>query len=342
MPNSHSIYVTRRIPDAGLRLLTDAGVRYMIGESDDERGLDPEALRAGVAAADVLVSLLTDTIDRDVLSANSRLRGVANYAVGYNNIDLEAATELGIPVSNTPGVLTEATADLTWALLLAVARRVPQADAYMRSGRYGIWGPNLLLGSDVGTGPNGERKTLGIIGYGRIGAAVARRARGFDMRVLAWTRSGAARMADDDGVEYAERERVLHESDYVSVHVALAPETRHLIDGQALRAMKRTAYLINTTRGEVVDERALVEALRTGWIAGAGLDVYEDEPRMAPGLANCPNTVLLPHIGSATHATRDRMAVLAATNALAHMRGERAPNCVNPSVYQTAAFQERQ
>lgn len=342
MPNSNSIFVTRRIPEAGLRLFDAADVRYTLGESDDERGLEPEALRAGVAAVDVLLSLLTDTIDRAVLAANPRLRGVANYAVGYNNIDLDAATELGIPVSNTPGVLTEATADLTWALLLAVARNVPQADAYMRAGRYGIWGPNLLLGSDVGTGPDGERKTLGIIGYGRIGAAVARRAQGFDMRVLAWTRSGPGRMADDAGVEYAERERVLGESDYVSVHVALAPETRHLIDAQALRAMKPTAYLINTTRGEVVDERALVEALRNGWIAGAGLDVYEDEPRMAPGLADCRNTVLLPHIGSATHATRDRMAVLAATNALAHLRGERAPNCVNPAVYDSAAYRERQ
>ena len=336
------IFVTRRIPAAGLRLLDDAGAPCTVGQSDDERDLDRDALLAGVAAADVLLCLLTESIDREVLTANPRLRGVANYAVGYNNVDVSAATELGIPVSNTPGVLTETTADLTWALLLALARRIPEADAYMRAGRYGIWGPNLLLGSDVGPGPDGQPKTLGIIGYGRIGAAVARRARGFDMRVLAWTRSGPAKMSGDSNVEYADLQDVLAHSDYVSVHVALAPETRHLIDAAALRAMKPSAYLINTTRGEVVDERALVQALREGWIAGAGLDVYEDEPRMVPGLADAPNTVLLPHIGSATRDTRDRMAIIAATNALAHLRRERAPDCINPDVYDTAAYRERQ
>lgn len=275
-----------------------------------------------------------------MLTANPHLRGVANYAVGYNNVDVATATDLGIPVSNTPGVLTEATADLTWALLLGSARRIPEAHAYMTAGRYRIWGPNLLLGADVGTGPDGTSRTLGIVGYGRIGAAVARRARGFDMRVLAWTPSGRERIERDD-VTYAELDDLLATSDFVSVHVALTPDTRHLIGERALRAMKSTAHLINTSRGEVVDERVLVKALREGWIAGAALDVYEAEPAMTPGLADCPNALLVPHIGSATHATRDRMATMAAANALAHLRGERAPNCVNPEVYETTAYRTR-
>ena len=333
--------MTRRIPAAGLALFAEARVSYVIGERDDERGLERDSLLAGVRAADVLLSLLTESVDRDVLEANGNLRGVANYAVGFDNIDVQAATELGIPVTNTPGVLTEATADLTWALLLGIARRIPEAHAYLTTGRYRIWGPNLLLGADVGTGPDGSPRTLGIVGYGRIGAAVARRARGFDMRVLAWTPSGRSRVEADEGVEYAELDTLLGTSDFVSAHVALTTGTRHLIDEPALRLMRPSAYLINTSRGEVVDERALVRALKQEWIAGAALDVFEREPSIEPGLADCPNAVLVPHIGSATRATRDRMATMAAYGALAHLRGERATHCVNPQVYATSAYRAR-
>lgn len=333
--------MTRRIPAAGLALFDEARVPYAVGEHDDERGLERDRLFAGVRDADVLLALLTEPVDRALLEVNPRLRGVANYAVGFNNIDVQAATELGIPVTNTPGVLTEATADLTWALLLGVARRIPEAHAYLTRGRYRIWGPNLLLGADAGPGPDRSRRTLGIVGYGRIGAAVARRARGFDMRVLAWTPSGRARIEADEGTEYAELDTLLRLSDFVSVHVALTTDTHHLIDERALRLMQPSAYLINTSRGEVVDERTLVRALTEGWIAGAALDVFENEPAVEPGLADCPNAVLVPHIGSATRATRDRMATMTARDALAHLRGEHAAHCVNPQVYASPAYRAR-
>ena len=342
---SGHVVLTREIPHAGVAVLEDAGVRHSIvpgGEADGGASPSPAAIRAAIGDADVLLSLLTETIDRTLLETAPRLRGIANYAVGYNNIDIPAATALGVPVSNTPGVLTETTADLTWALLLAVARRIPEAHDFMTGGHYHTWGPSMLLGADVGPGPDGERKTLGIIGYGRIGRAVARRARGFDMRVIASNGARPVRIDADDAVEAVSLEELLAQSDFVSLHVPLDDSTHHLIDAAALQRMKPTAYLINVARGPVVDEAALVRALQENWIAGAGLDVYEHEPAMAAGLAACTNAVLLPHIGSATHAARDRMAVIAATNALAHLRGERAPNCVNPDVYDTAAYAARQ
>lgn len=335
-----NVFVTRRIPQAGLDLLDRAGAQYRIGQSDEERGCDRALLLAAVRESEVLLALLTDRVDREVLEANPSLRGVANHAVGYNNVDVAAATELGIPVSNTPGVLTETTADLTWALLLAIARRIPESDAYMRAGRFKIWGPNMLLGADVGPGPDGRRKVLGIVGFGRIGQAVARRASGFDMDVVAHSRSRAAVEAFP-GARYAELDDLLASADFVSLHPALTPETHHLIDERRLRLMKPTAYLINVARGEVVHEAALVRALRERWIAGAALDVYEREPAMEPGLAELDNAVLVPHIGSATRDTRDAMATIAATNALHHLRGERAPQCVNPAVYETGAWRKR-
>jgi glyoxylate reductase len=341
---SHAVgaaVVTRPIPAAGLDLLTAAGITPYVLQPDPDADVDRAGLIRAAGSADVLLTLLTERVDAEVLRQGAALRGVANMAVGYNNIDVAAATELGIPVSNTPGVLTETTADLTWALLLAAARRIPEAHAYMTAGRYRIWGPELLLGADVGRGADGERRTLGIIGFGRIGQAVARRARGFDMRILAYTpRSRDAIDAFDD-VAYADLDVVLAESDFVTLHASFSEETRHLIDERALRMMKPTAYLINVARGEMVDERVLVRALNEGWIAGAALDVFEREPAMADGLAACANAVLVPHIGSATTGTRARMATMAAANALAHLRGERAPNVVNPAVYETAAYRRR-
>ncbi len=316
-----SVFITRKIPEAGLERLRAAGVAFEIGEMDGEKAIARDDVLDGVRRHDVLLSLLTERVDREVLTANPQLRGVSNMAVGLDNVDLAAAEELGIPVGNTPGVLTDATADLTWALLLAAARRVPEAHDYMAGGRYSIWGPELLCGVDVGPGASGCRKTLGIVGFGRIGVAVAQRARGFDMDVVA---CGSPRSRDAmtaASVEPLEFDELLERSDFVSLHCPLTPSTRHLIGVEQLLRMKRSAILINTARGPVVDERALVEALRGGEIRAAGLDVFEDEPLMAPGLVELPNVVILPHIGSATHETRDRMATMAADNAIEFLRG---------------------
>ncbi len=340
--SAQRVFVSRLIPQAGLELLKAGGARVLVGQEDEERPVSREALLAGVDGCDVLVPLLTEAVDRQLLSRNPSLLGVAQMAVGYNNIDVGAATELGIPVSNTPGVLTETTADLTWALLMAVARRIPQAHVYQAAGRYRLWGPNLLLGADVGVGATGRRKVLGIVGYGRIGRAVAKRATGFDMEILAFDPALSREAIEADGVARAvDLPALLAASDFVTLHTPLVAETHHLIGEPELRAMRRSAYLVNTSRGEVVDERALVVALREGWIAGAGLDVYEAEPAMAPGLAELDNVVLLPHIGSATRETRGRMATIAAENALCHLRGERAPNVVNPEVYDGEPYRRR-
>jgi glyoxylate reductase len=336
------VFVSRRIPQAGLDLLAGGGARLVVGQENEEEPLPRAALLAGVEGCDVLLPLLTEAIDRDLLARSPGLLGVAQMAVGYDNIDVAAATELGIPVSNTPGVLTETTADLAWALLLAVARSLPQAHAYQAAGRYRLWGPNLFLGADVGVGATGRRKVLGIVGYGRIGRAVAKRAVGFDMDVLAFDPALAPAAIEADGLaRAADLATLLARSDFVTLHAPSTAGTRHLIGASELRAMRPGAYLINTARGELVDEAALVVALREGWIAGAGLDVYEHEPALAPGLAGLDNVVLLPHIGSATRETRGRMATMAAENALCHLRGERAPNAVNPEVYDGEPYRRR-
>ncbi len=333
-------FATRRIPDAGLDILKKRGEVEFAVEADDEP-VSREKLLQGIARADVLVSLLTERIDREVLEAGPGLLGVANYAVGFNNVDVAAATELGLPVTNTPGVLTDTTADLAWALIMSVARNIVPADRYMRQGRYKIWGPSLFLGGDVSPGGEGRRKVLGIIGFGRIGQAVFRRSTGFDMRVLVYDPPMREVIEKTEGVEYAEIDRIFEESDFITLHTDLNPSTRHLISGPAFERMKTTAYLINTARGPIVDEKALVTALGEGKIAGAGLDVFEDEPAMAPGLAELGNVVILPHIASASRDTRNKMATMCAENALAHARRERAPNSVNDEVYETEAYRRR-
>ena len=284
-------------------------------------------LREGVEWCDCLLCLLTDRIDAEVMEWNPRLRIIANCAVGYDNIDIEAATARGIPVTNTPGVLTETTADLTWTLLMACARRLVEADGFMRRGRFRGWGPLMFLGHDI------YGKTLGIVGFGRIGYAVARRARGFDMRILYHDLQRAdERLEKSVGAEFVALDKLLQLSDFVSLHPYLSAESVHLIGERELRLMKPTAYLINTSRGAVVDETALVRALQEGWIAGAGLDVYENEPKMAPGLAMCRNAVLLPHIGSATVETRTAMGILAASNIIDLLEGRTPRSIVNPEV----------
>jgi len=339
MPSPH-ILVSRRIPDAGLALLRESGARLTILQEEEDQGVERRLLLEAVSGCDVLLCLLTEGVDRELLEVNPRLLGVSQMAVGFDNVDVGAATALGIPVGNTPGVLTDTTADLTWALLLAAARRIPEAHRYQVEGRYRIWGPNLFVGADVSPGGSSRRKVLGLVGYGRIGQAVARRAAGFEMEVVVHTPRSRDRV-EADGHRWASLPELLEGSDFVSLHTPLTVDTRHLIGEAELRSMKGTAILVNTARGPVVDETALVRALREGWIAAAGLDVYEEEPAMAPGLAELPNVVLLPHIGSASRDTRGRMAEMAAVNALAFARGEEAPHTVNPEVYASRAYRER-
>lgn len=323
------VLITQPIPEPGPSLIRAAADEVVANTED--RVFSAAELREKVVGCDAVLCLLTDPIDASVLeaAAASGCRVFSNMAVGYNNVDVAAATRLGILVTNTPGVLTEATADLAWALILAVSRRVVEGDQEMRSGRFPGWGPMYMLGGDV------SGRTLGLVGPGRIATAVAERARGFGMPLLYFGRRVSPAL-DALGARKVPLETLLAESDFVSLHVPLSPETRHLIDARALARMKPTAYLINTARGPVVDEAALVEALKAGRIAGAGLDVYEDEPKMASGLASCTNAVLLPHLGSATHATRGAMSRIAAENLVAVLEGRRPAHPVNPEVWDAA------
>jgi glyoxylate reductase len=317
-----AVFVTRRIPEAGLDLLR---AQCDVVVNPEDRPLTRQELHRAAAGAHAVIGLLTDRIDAAFFDAAPSLTGYANYAVGFDNIDVAEATRRGIPVSNTPDVLTTATAELAWALLFAVARRVVETDAVMRSGTWSGWGPLQFLGADV------SGKTLGIVGAGRIGAAMARMSAGFGMPVL-YT-SASSRNEELErllGARRVEFDELLRKSDFISIHTPLRPATRHLFNAEAFRKMKRTAILINTGRGPVIKEDDLVAALKAGEIGGAGLDVYELEPRMAEGLKDCPNAVLLPHIGSATGSTRDNMAVLAARNILAMLNGQRPPTVLNP------------
>ena len=318
------VYVTRMLPESALRRL-DGEVEWSVNPHD--RVLERGELLAAVGDVDGLLSLLTDTIDAELFDAAPKLKVVANYAVGFNNIDVKEATRRGILVTNTPGVLTETTADLTWALLMCIARRIVEGDKFMRAGKYVGWAPMLLLGSDV------YGKTLGIVGIGQIGQSVARRAMGFDMNILyhdKWELPPVAEHllhADDVSLE-----ELLQGSDFVTLHVPLIPETHHLIGKEQLEMMKQDAYLINASRGPVVDEVALVEALSSGVIKGAALDVFEDEPAMKPGLAELDNVVVVPHLGSASIETRTAMADLAVSNLLDFFAGKQPPAPVNPDV----------
>jgi glyoxylate reductase len=290
---------------------------------------------------DVLITRADQALPRKVMSANPGLRGIANFGVGYSNIDVAYATELGIPVTNTPGILTETTADLAWALLMATARRVPQAHLYTLSGEWTALGGKTFMGLDVGSGGSNRPKVLGIIGFGRIGQAVARRSRGFKMKVIAYDPPCKALIEATRGVSYRDLDDLLRESDFVSIHCPLAKETHHLIGGKEFKLMKPTAILINTARGPIVDEKALFAALKQKKIAAAGLDVYEKEPNLTPGLSKLENVVLLPHIGSATEDTRGQMAVVAVKNAIAMLRGKRPKNIVNPEVLGSADYLRR-
>jgi len=314
--------VTRALPgDALDRLSAEASVDMW----PEETAPSERELRERTSDAQGVVCLLTDRIDAALLDASPALRVISNVAVGYDNIDVAEATRRRIPVGNTPGVLTETTADLAFALILAVARRLVEAERYVRDGRWLTWHPSLMLGTDV------HGATLGIVGMGKIGQAVARRASGFGMRVLYASHSAAA-----GGLgERVELDELLQRADFVSLHVPLTLETRHLIGERELHTMKPGAFLINTARGPIVDQSALVRALGEQWIGGAGLDVAETEPiEKHDALMRAPNVVILPHVGSASRATRELMASMSVDNCIAGLRGERLPHCVNPEVYE--------
>ena len=322
------IFVTRCIPDSGLKLLRDAFGADAVDVFPHDRVISRDELFAGVKGADALLPILTDPIDGSVMdTAGPQLKVIANYAVGYNNIDVKAATERKIPVTNTPGVLTETTADLTWAILMDTARRISEGERYLRAGKWQSWGPTLLLGSDV------YGKTLGIYGMGRIGQAVARRAVGFGMKTVYTSRSRLEPTLERElNARLVDKATLLAESDFISIHCPLLPETRHAFSTAEFKAMKKSACLINTSRGPVVDEAALAAALKAGDIFAAGLDVFEEEPRIHPELLTCENAVLVPHLGSASLETRARMAEIAASNIVARLQGKTPPNCVNPEV----------
>lgn len=316
-----SVYVTRMLPEAALELLREY---CNVEVNPEDRVLERDELLAKVQGRDAVLCLLTDTIDDQVFAAaGPQCKIFANYAVGFNNIDVVAATRRGIFVSNTPDVLTEATADLAWTLLFCAARRVVEADKFLRDGKYQGWGPMLLLGQDV-TG-----KTLGVIGTGRIGSNFAAKAKGFRMRVLYNDIQPNPDFEAQTGGVFTDKETLLRQADFVSLHVPLLPSTQHLISTHELKLMKKTAVLINTSRGPVVDEKALAQALQTGEIWAAGLDVFENEPAVEPALLECENAVLLPHIASATIETRTNMGLIAARNILAAIQGEVPPNLVN-------------
>ncbi len=321
------VFVTRKILEEGLNMLRE---KFDVEVSDYDGVIPRKMLLEKVKGVDAILSLLTDTIDAEVMdAAGSNLKVIANYAVGYNNIDVEEATKRGIMVTNTPGVLTETTADLAWALMMAIARRIVEADRFVREGRFRGWEPMLLLGTDV------HGATLGIVGFGRIGQAMARRALGFNMKVLYYDNARVPEQVEKElKATYVDLPTLLRESDFVSLHVPLTKETHHLIGEKELRMMKKGAYLINTARGPVVDEKALVKALKEGWIKGAALDVFENEPEVEPELLKLENVVLAPHIASASYATRSRMSIMAAENIIKALSGEIPPNLVNPEVLQ--------
>jgi lactate dehydrogenase-like 2-hydroxyacid dehydrogenase len=321
------VLVTRVIPDEGLDPVREA---CEVDLWDAELPPPRDELLRRVAGIDGVLTLLTDRVDDELLdAAGPQLKVVSNFAVGFDNIDLAACTRRGVPAGNTPGVLTETTADLAFALLMAAARRIPESVDYVRAGRWKTWGPMLLMGVDV------HGATLGIVGFGRIGREMARRGRGFGMRIVYHDVHPATPEEEAElGARRVEMDELLRTSDFISLHVNLTDETHHLIDADALGAMKPTAVLVNTSRGPVVDPAALEVALRDGQIFAAGLDVTEPEPLpVEHPLVGLPNCVVVPHIASASKVTRGKMAAMAAANLLAGLRGERLPTCINPEVY---------
>ncbi|MCK4366219.1 MAG: D-glycerate dehydrogenase, partial [Thermoplasmatales archaeon] len=317
------IFVTRKIPEPGLEILR---TEHEIEVFPHDRIPTKKEIIKGLKDKDGLLCLLSDPIDSDVIKSEPKLKMIASYAVGHDNIDIKTATKRGIPVSNTPGVLTDATAEMAWALLFSVARRIVEADKFTRAGKFIGWGPMLMLGQDV------ANKTLGIVGAGRIGTAVALKSKGFNMKILYVSGHSNKTLDQELNAKKVDMSELLKESDFISLHVPLTDKTHHLISEKELKMMKKTAVLINTSRGPVVDEKALVKALKEKWIFGAGLDVYEHEPKVTDALKKLDNVVLQPHSASATVNSRTKMATMAAENMIAGLKGEIPPNCVNKEV----------
>ena len=323
--NKPKVYVTRELPETGLRVIKE---RFDT-EVWPEYAPPPKSVIIEKASkVDALTTLLSDKIDAEVFEAAPNLKIVAQLAVGFDNIDVKEATKRGVYVTNTPGVLTETTADFAWALLMAAARRVVEADKYVRTGKWRVgWHPMMFQGRDV------YGATLGIVGLGRIGSSIAKRAKGFDMRVLYHDVVRRQDLEKDLGIEYTEIDALLQEADFVTLNVPLLKETQHLMDEKRLKLMKKTAILINNARGPVIDEKALYKALKEGWIAGAGLDVFEQEP-MSTGnpLLALDNVVVAPHISSSSFETRSKMAEMVAENLITFFEGKAPPNLVNKEV----------
>lgn len=320
--SQHKILITRRVPPPAIEMLRQAGHTVDLMDQDDPPSRAQLLARVGGVAG--LVTMLSERVDEALLdAAGPSLRVVANFAVGFDNIDIPACAEAGVRVTNTPGVLTDATADLAWTLILAVSRRVVEGDRLVRGGRWTGWAPMQFLGLQL------SGATLGLVGAGRIGTAVGLRSMGFNMRVLYTEQRPNRELEERVGARRVDLDELLAESDVVSLHVPLTPQTRHLIGSEQLARMKPTALLINTARGPVVDEAALVEALAAGRIAGAGFDVYEHEPRLTAGLVELSNVVILPHLGSATTATRQKMSQMVAENVIAVLSGREPPNPVH-------------
>lgn len=315
-----TVFITRTLPESGLKLLRD---RFSVSVFEKPEPIDRQTLRQGVSRADALVCLLSDRIDADILDHGRRLRIVANYAVGYNNIDIAAARERNIMVTNTPGVLTNATAELAFALIITLTRRILTADRFTRRGQFIGWDPLLLLGDEL------AGRTLGIVGMGRIGRSLAEKSRAFGMSVVYHNRRPLNKETETRlATSYCSFDELLGRADIISIHAPLTAETRHLFNRATFEKIKPGACLINTARGEIVDEAALVEALLSGRLKGAGLDVYEREPAITNALMSMDNVVLLPHIGSATVETRSNMAVMAAENVIAALEGRKPKNLV--------------
>lgn len=318
------VFVTRSLPPLGLKMLRD---KCEVEVNPHDRVLTKGEILKGVKDSDSLVCLLTDAIDKDIIDAGGKLKIISNYAVGYNNIDFSYATEKGIIVTNTPGVLSETTADLAFSLLVASARRIPEGDRFMREGRFAGWAPELMLGTDI------HGKTLGIIGLGRIGKLVAKRALGFDMKILYNSATRKPDVEQELGIHYAEVDEILKESDFVSLHVPLTEKTKGLVGERELDLMKPSAYLINTARGEVIYEPALIQALRNNKIRGAALDVFWGEPtNVNSELYELENVVLAPHMGSASLETRSKMAKMTAQSVIDALEGRVPQHVVNPEV----------
>lgn len=319
------VFISGIIPKIAYEMLSK---EFDVTMHDDLRLLTKEEIIDGVKDKDALLSLLSDNIDADIINAAPNLKIVANYGAGFNNIDLDAASNRKIPVTNTPAVSTNATAELTWGILLAVARRIVEGDKVTRSGNFTGWAPLYYLGTEV-TG-----KTLGVIGMGNIGRAVAKRAKGFEMRIVYYDKFRQSPEVEKElGLEFMSQEEVIKTADFLTLHTNYSPELKHMIGAKELAMMKPSAYLISAARGQMVDEAALLKALQDKTIAGAGMDVYEFEPEITPGLEKLDNVVLCPHLGNATVETRDAMAQIAARNIISVLKGDRPQTCVNKQIY---------